>query len=484
MRDYQLWIGNRWVESVSSETISVIDPATEEEVGRVPLGVTEDVERAVLAAKNASPGWQAVSADDRVDLLREVAQRMTDAAPDLAVTLTHETGRMKARNQMYVEWSARFFDYYAQLARDDRGKIVPSSDPGAQVNMVLKIPYGVVGCICPFNYPISLLTWKLAPALAAGNTVVIKPAPQTPLATLEMVEGCFSHLPPGVVNVVTGDAEAGRAMVQHPDVPLIAFTGSVRTGQKISEMAASFIKRLHLELGGNDAAVICADVDLDSVIRGVAWGSFLNAGQVCTSVERVFVEASIYDEFAERLAQIAKKLIVGSGFDPATQITPMISAAARERVHATVREAIEHGASLLAGGAIPPGAGFAYPPTVLGDCAPDMRIMREETFGPVLGLTPFDDFDEALLMVNDSDYALGASIHTHDARRVRRFYEQVEAGTIWVNDFLVENMAAPFGGMKLSGLGREMGSEGLDAFRQSKHVHWDIEAQAKSWWFA
>ena len=483
MRDYQLWIDNQWVDSTASDTIPVVDPATEEVIGHVPLGGPEDVQRAVLSAKAAAPGWAALAADTRVDLLGEVAERMIDAAPDLAVTLTHETGRGQARNQMYVEWSARFFDYYGQLARDDRGKVVPSGEPNAQINMVLKVPYGVVGCICPFNYPISLLTWKLAPALAAGNTVVIKPAPQTPLATLEMMEACFSHLPPGVVNVVTGNVEAGAALVQHPDVPLIAFTGSVRTGQKIFEMAAARIKTLHFELGGNDAAVVCADVDLDSAVRGVAWGGFLNAGQVCTGVERAFVEAAIYDEFSEKLAQMAQKLVVGSGFDPATQITPMISRVAREKVHAMVQDAIQGGAKLLAGGEIPSGPGFAYPPTVLADCTPDMPIMREETFGPVVGLARFDDFDEAIRMANDTDYALGASIHTHDARRVRQFYEQAEAGTIWVNDFLVENMAAPFGGMKLSGLGREMGFEGLDAFRQSKHVHWDIAAQAKSWWF-
>jgi acyl-CoA reductase-like NAD-dependent aldehyde dehydrogenase len=342
-----------------------------------------------------------------------------------------------------------------------------------------------VGCIVPWNYPILLLAWKMAPALAAGNTLVVKPASQTPLTTLQMMAACFDHLPPGVVNVVTGrGGEVGDALVRHPDVPLIAFTGSTEVGQRLMELAAPRIKKLHLELGGKDPAIVCADVDLDRVVPAVAWGGFLNGGQVCTSIERVYVERPIYDAFSARLAALSERLVVGSGFDPQTEVTPMINAAARDAVHAMVQEAVAQGGRLLAGGEVGVRTpGFFYPPTVVADCTHAMRLMRDETFGPVVGLMPFDTLDEAIALANDSDYALGASIFTHDARAVRRVYSEVPAGTVWVNDPLVDNVAGPFGGMKMSGIGRELGHEGLDDFRQVKHVHWDIEARPKPWWY-
>ncbi|GAB4476198.1 MAG: aldehyde dehydrogenase family protein [Anaerolineae bacterium] len=485
MREYALWIDNRQVEAASGQWQEVIDPATEQVVGRVASADAEDVNRAVAAAKAAFPAWRDLSPDARVDLLHRAAARMREAAADLAVTLTHETGRMRARNAFYVDWSARVFDFYAELARSEQGRLIPSAEPDGQLNLVVKQPYGVVACIVPWNYPILLLAWKMAPALAAGNTVVIKPASQTPLATLEMVAACFDHLPPGVVNVVTGrGSTVGSTLVDHPDVPLIAFTGSTEVGQQLMTQAVPRLKKLHLELGGKDPAIVCADADLEQTARAVAWGGFLNAGQVCTSIERVYVERPIYEEFAARLAAISGRLAVGSGFDPETQVTPMISAAARDAVHAMVSEAVQDGARLLTGGRLPAeGKGFFYPPTVVADCTHRMRLMREETFGPVLGLMPFDSLDEAIALANDSDYALGASIFTADARRVRRVIADVPAGTLWVNDPLVDNIAGPFGGMKMSGMGRELGTEGLDDFRQVKHVHWDIEARPKPWWF-
>ena len=485
MRDFDLWINNQWTPGSSNRRTIIIDPATEEPVGTVPAGNTEDVNRAVQAAKDAFPGWRDISPETRVDMLHEIARLMIEKQDSLGVTLTHETGRLEWRNRFYIEWSARVFRFYAELARNDRGRVIPSSEPDGQLNMVLKQPYGVIGCIVPWNYPILLLMWKLAPALAAGNTVVIKPATQTPLTTLEMMEECFSHLPPGVVNVVSGPGrEVGEALLAHPDVPFIAFTGSTEVGQRLIELSAPRIKKLHLELGGKDPAIVCADADLESTVRALAWAGFLNGGQVCTSVERIYIQRDVYDEVNERLAAFTKTLAVGSGFDPETDITPMIGASARDDVHRLVEEAIAAGARLLAGGQIDTGRkGFFYPPTVLADCTHDMRIMREETFGPVVTTTPYDDFDEAVRLANDSDYALGASLFTQDARTVRRFYTEVPAGTAWINDPLVDNIAGPFGGMKMSGMGRELGQEGLDEFRQVKHVHWDIENRPKSWWF-
>lgn len=484
MRDYKLWINNEWVESSGDSRREIIDPASERVVGRVPNGSAGDVARAVAAADQAFGEWQWLPAGERAELLHEVARRMRAAAVDLGVTLTLETGRLKRRNELYVEWAAQFFEYYAELARNDGGRIAPSAEPKTQLNLVLKVPYGVVGAIVPFNYPILLLAWKMAPALAAGNTLVIKPAPQTPLATLEFVAAACSHLPPGVVNVVTGEAEAGAALVDHPRVPLIAFTGSVATGQAIMQQSVKGLKKLHLELGGNDPAIVCADTDLDKAAQAVAWGGFLNGGQVCTSVARVYVEERVYDAFSTKLTEIARQLVVGAGHDPESQVTPLIGAAAREKVHATVQEAVARGARLLTGGEIPERPGYFYPPTVLADCTHEMQVMVEETFGPVLGLMPWRTFDDALRLANDSAFGLAGSIFTFDARRVQQFYREVAGGTLWVNDPVVDNPAAPFGGMKMSGMGREMGPEGLEEFRQTKHVHWDTAMAEKPWWFA
>lgn len=483
-KDYQLWIDNTWTPAETSQRISVVDPATEAVVGSVPVASPADIERAIAAAKRAFPAWRDLSADARVEMLHLAARKMRDAAPSLAHTLSLETGRLLARNKGYVDWSAKVVDYYAELARNESGRVIPSTEPDGQLNLVLKQPYGVVGCVIPWNYPILLLAWKLAPALAVGNTVVIKPASQTPLATLELIAAAFSHLPPGVVNVVTGrGAQAGDLLARHPDVPVLAFTGSTEVGQHLMKVAAERIKHVHLELGGKDPALIFPDVDLDQVAHAVAWGSFLNAGQVCTGIERIYVAREVYAPFVEKLGAITRGLRVGSGLDPVSQVTPMISASARAGVHAMVVDAIRDGARCVSGGEVPAGKGFFYPPTVLADCTHQMRVMTEETFGPVVGVMPFDSTDDAIRLANDSDYGLGASLYTHDARIVRRCYTELVAGTVWVNEPLVDNVAGPFGGMKLSGNGRELGQEGLDAFRQAKHVHWDIAARAKPWWW-
>lgn len=484
VKNYQLWIDNAWTPAETSQTIKVTDPATEEVVGTVPVASPGDIEKAIASAQRAFPAWRDLSADVRVDMLHLAARKMREAAPRLAHTLTLETGRLVARNKGYVDWSAKVFDYYAELARNECGRVIPSNEPDGQLNLVLKQPYGVVGCVIPWNYPILLLAWKLAPALAVGNTAVIKPASQTPLATLELMEAAFSHFPPGVVNVVTGrGAQAGDILARHKDVPVLAFTGSTEVGQHLMKVSAERIKHVHLELGGKDPALIFPDVNLDQVAHAVAWGSFLNAGQVCTGIERIYVAREVYEPFVEKLGAITRGLKVGSGLDPASQVTPMISANARAGVHQLVVDAVRAGARCVAGGEVPEGPGFFYPPTVLADCTHQMRVMTEETFGPVVGIMPFDTLDEAITLANDSIYGLGASVYTLDARIVRRCYTELVAGTVWVNEPLVDNVAGPFGGMKMSGNGRELGMEGLDSFRQAKHVHWDISARPKPWWW-
>ncbi|PYT37082.1 MAG: aldehyde dehydrogenase [Acidobacteria bacterium] len=473
-----------FTDGATGQTLQVVDPATEEVVDVVPKGGPLDVDRAVAAAKRAFPGWKRTPALARAEMLVESARRLRQNKEEFAVTLTRETGRTLRKNRGYVDWSATCFDYYAGLIRDRRGRVIPSAAPG-QLNLVLKEPLGIVGCIVPFNYPLMLLAWKVAPALAAGNTVVIKPASATPLLTLDL-HRVFDHLPKGVVNIITGSGgEVGDALVKHPDVPCIAFTGSTSTGQHIYRLAADGIKKLHLELGGSDAAIICADCDLEAAARAVAWTAFLNAGQVCTSAERVYVEQSVYRRFLERFADLTQKLVVGAGMDERTEVTPLIGRKERDQVEARVAQAQKEGARVVAGGRRPPqlSKGWFYEPTVLADARHGMSLLEEEIFGPVAPIMPFTTFDEALHLANDSPYGLGATLFSSDAKKVRRYFEEIEAGNVWVNDPLVDNPAGPFGGMKMSGLGRELGEEGLEEFQQTKHVHWDIEASIKPWWY-
>ena len=480
----KLWIDREFTDGATGQTLQVVDPATEEVVDVVPKGGPLDVDRAVAAAKRAFPGWKRTPALARAEMLVESARRLRQNKEEFAVTLTRETGRTLRKNRGYVDWSATCFDYYAGLIRDRRGRVIPSAAPG-QLNLVLKEPLGIVGCIVPFNYPLMLLAWKVAPALAAGNTVVIKPASATPLLTLDL-HRVFDHLPKGVVNIITGSGgEVGDALVKHPDVPCIAFTGSTSTGQHIYRLAADGIKKLHLELGGSDAAIICADCDLEAAARAVAWTAFLNAGQVCTSAERVYVEQSVYRRFLERFADLTQKLVVGAGMDERTEVTPLIGRKERDQVEARVAQAQKEGARVVAGGRRPPQLpkGWFYEPTVLADARHGMSLLEEEIFGPVAPIMPFTTFDEALHLANDSPYGLGATLFSSDAKKVRRYFEEIEAGNVWVNDPLVDNPAGPFGGMKMSGLGRELGEEGLEEFQQTKHVHWDIEASIKPWWY-
>jgi acyl-CoA reductase-like NAD-dependent aldehyde dehydrogenase len=480
----RLWIGGRFVEGSAGTTLRIVDPATEETVDTVPQGGRAELDRAVAAAKAAWPGWKATPAAERAAMLVESGRRLRRHAEGLATTLTRETGRTQRKNRGYVDWSATCFDYYAGLIRDRRGRVIPSAQAG-QLNLVLKEPIGVVGCIVPFNYPLMLLAWKVAPALAAGNTVVIKPASQTPLMTLDL-HAVFDHLPAGAVNIVTGPgAEVGDALVTHPDVPCIAFTGSTAVGQRIHRLAGERMKKLHLELGGSDAAIVCADADVEAAARAVAWSAFLNAGQVCTSAERVYVERPVYDRFLEAFAALTRRLVVGPGMDERTEVSPLIGPRERDAVETRVALACKEGARVIAGGRRPPhlARGYFYEPTVLAEVRHGMSLLREEIFGPIAPVMPFDGFDEALRLANDSPYGLGACLFSGDAKRVRRYFEEIQVGNVWVNDPLVDNPAGPFGGMKMSGLGRELGEEGLEEFQQTKHVHWDIDAAPKDWWY-
>jgi acyl-CoA reductase-like NAD-dependent aldehyde dehydrogenase len=340
-----------------------------------------------------------------------------------------------------------------------------------------------VAALVPFNYPLLLLAFKLAPALVTGNTVVVKPAPDTPVS-LDLIGRILAdELPAGVAGTLRGGASVGDRLVRHPDVDLVAFTGSTLVGRRIAAACAEAGTATHLEMGGKDPAVVCGDVDPDLAAEAVVWASFLNAGQVCTSTERVYVDRSIHDRFLERAVRLTEKMRVGDPFDAATQVGPMRTDRGRAAVVEHLDEARAAGAEVLAGGELIERPGFYLAPAVVAGVDHGMRLMTEETFGPVMPVMAFDTLDEAFALAADTPYGLGASLYTRDPSIVERAARELAVGTLWVNDPVVDNLAAPFGGMRASGTVRELGPEALDAFTRPRHVHWNLDLVRKPWWF-
>jgi betaine-aldehyde dehydrogenase len=443
----------------------------------------EDVRRACAAAAEASRHWARMPALERGKLLHSAAGLLREDRAEMSALLTREGGKPRIENLDEVEWCAACLQYYAEIARNSHGSSIPPTAEH-QVNFTIKEPLGVVAAIVPFNYPLLLLVWKIAPALAAGNTVVIKPSELTPLATLRFAERCLAHLPAGTVNVATGGPAVGEALVDDPDVRCIAFTGSTAVGTRIAVRAAGQLKRVNLELGGIDPLIVFEDADLDVAVPGAAWARFLNNGQVCTSAKRILVVRSIADRFTEQFLAHTRTLKVGNGMDPDTDIGPLISERARTRVEQQVATALAEGARLLEGGRrLDAGPGWFYAPTVLTHVSPSQRVVCEEVFGPVASIQVVEDADEAIAVASASEYALGANIYTQNLTWAMRAMQEIKAGTFWINDPLTDNDAAPFGGMRKSGMGRELGEEGLDAFRETKHVHLDFVPEQKSFWF-
>jgi betaine-aldehyde dehydrogenase len=480
----QLWIQGTRVDSRGGGTRVIQDPATLEMVDEVFDATAEDVGAAVAAAVAAQRHWRRVPAVERATQLHAIAAALRADRAILSERLTREGGKPRIENLDEVEWCAACFDYYAEIARNAHGSSVP---PVAehQLNFTIKEPLGVIGCIAPFNYPLLLMTWKIAPAIAAGNAVVMKPSELTPLATLRLASQAMANLPPGVANVVTGAAAVGEAIVDHPDVAAIAFTGSTSVGTRIATKAAARLARVNLELGGIDPCIVFEDADLDVAVPGVAWARFLNAGQVCTSAKRIYLVEAIAQPFIERLASHVATIRLGHGMKPETDMGPLVSARALARVEDQVGRAIAQGARLLAGGrrAVEAGPGYFYAPTVLTDVVPRHAVVCEEVFGPIASIQVVRDAEAAIAAAAQSDYGLGANIYTSNLTWAMRAMTEIKAGTFWINDPLTDNDAAPFGGMRKSGLGRELGEEGLDAFRETKHVHLDFIPEKKPYWF-
>jgi len=479
-----MWIDGRWAGAADGRVFDVVNPATEEVIDTAPRAGAGDVDAAVAAARRAFPEWRRTPGIEKAEKLHAVARRIREDKEGLAILLTREGGKPLPENRDEVEWIAACFDYYAEIGRDTVGRVI-SPVARNQFNFVIKEPYGVGGLIVPWNYPLLLLAWKMAPALAAGNTVVAKPSEHTPLSTLRLVPA-LEELPAGVVNVVTGyGPEAGMPLVAHRDVELVAFTGSQATGRKVAVTCAEQLKKCHLELGGNDPLIVDEGVDLDVAARGAAWACYLNMGQVCTSAERFYVVGKAFDGFVDRFVAFAKSLRLGDPLGPDVDLGPMVSAEQRAKVEKKVEESLSAGARLLVGGRRPDGfaKGYFYEPTALVDVDASMALMREETFGPVAPIVRCRDIDEAIALADRSEYGLGASIYTNSLEHAMKAMEQVHAGTFWINDPLTDNDAGPFGGMRRSGIGRELGSEGIEDFRDSKHVHLDYVIGAKPYWY-
>jgi acyl-CoA reductase-like NAD-dependent aldehyde dehydrogenase len=480
----EMWIAGDWTGAARGRVLEVVNPANEEVLDAVPRASAEDVERAVRAAARAFPEWRRTPGIERAERLHHAARKIREDGEGLAVLLTKEGGKPLPENRDEVEWIAACLDYYAEIGRDAVGRVI-SPVARHQFNFVIKEPYGVCGLIVPWNYPLLLLVWKLAPALAAGNTVVAKPSEHTPLSTLRLMQA-FAEFPEGVVTAITGyGPEAGAALVDHREVEVVAFTGSQATGREVATSCARQLKRCHLELGGNDPFIVDAGVDLDVAAKGAAWACYLNMGQVCTSAERFYVLASIFDEFVDRFVAFTKGLRIGDPLGPDVDLGPMVSAGQREKLERKVADTVAAGGRVILGGRRPErfAKGFFYEPTAVVDVAADSPLLREETFGPVAPLVRCRDIDEAIELADRSEYGLGASIYTNDLEHAFKAMERIHGGTFWINDPLTDNDAGPFGGMRRSGIGRELGSEGIDDFRDSKHVHLDYVVGAKPYWF-
>jgi betaine-aldehyde dehydrogenase len=473
-------------EQVAGEgsALAVENPATEETLAELGAASPDQLDAAIAGAREAARGWAATPAVERAELLHEVANRMRSLTDDLARVLTLEGGKPLIENSDEVGWTAAAFDYYAEMGRNFAGRVIPSIE-ATQLALVLKEPTGVWAAIVPWNYPLLLLSWKLAPALAAGNTVVAKPSEVTPISTLMLAE-CFADLPAGVVNLVAGAGDVGSALVEDARIDGVAFTGSVATGKKVAAACAQRVARMNLEMGGKDPFIVCADVaaDIEVAARGGAWAAYLNAGQVCTSAERFYVQREVYDEFVDAFVGHARELRVGDPLDAATDVGPMVSAPQRAKVEAQVEAALAAGAELVVGGdRAGHERGHFYAPAVITGAPASTDLLREETFGPVAPIVPVGSLDEAIELANSTPFGLGANVYTRDLETAVRCLREIRAGTVWINDPLTDNDAGPFGGFKQSGFGRELGQEGLEAFQETKHVHIETKIAPKEWWY-
>jgi betaine-aldehyde dehydrogenase len=484
-----LFIDGEWVASGDGTCSPVVDPSDGSLVTEVDVATGEQVQAAIAAARRAfdRTDWPYRPTGERAALLDRVAGLLDRDHEELARAETRNTGKAMRESRMDIDDVARVFRYYADLADKEAGRLVDTNDPNA-VSRIVHEPIGVCGLIGPWNYPLLQLSWKIAPALAAGNTAVMKPAHVTPLTAIHLTRLLEeAGTPPGVVNLVLGPGETvGQPLADSPDVDLISLTGGIEAGRALMRGAASNVKRVALELGGKSPNIVFADADFETAVDNAVTAAFVHSGQVCSAGSRAIVEERLYERFVTAVGERADRIRLGRGDDERTETGALISAEHRAKVEAHVAGAIADGARLVAGGRRPDepdlAAGFYYRPTVFADVRRDMRIVREEVFGPVLTVESFTTEDEAIEIANDTDYGLAGAVWTADASRAQRVARQLRAGTVWINDYNRYVPQAEWGGFKRSGIGRELGPTGLDEYREAKHI-WQNTRPGPSGWF-
>jgi acyl-CoA reductase-like NAD-dependent aldehyde dehydrogenase len=477
---FQNFIGGDWVDAAGGETFVSAMPATGEVLGTFPRSGAADVDRAVAAAKEAWGDWRLTPAPERGAILFRFAELLRDAKAELTDLMTREMGKVKAEAGGDVQEAIDMSLYMGGEGRRLHGQTTPS-ELRDKFMMSVRMPVGVVGAITPWNFPIAIPSWKLAPALVCGNTVVLKPAEDTPLLAERFVELLSAAgVPDGVVNIVHGfGEEAGEALVAHPDVPIITFTGSRETGVAVTKAAADNLKHVHLELGGKNAIIVMDDADVDLAVDGIVWSAFGTSGQRCTAASRVIVHERVYAELQLKLVAAAEALRLGPGWEDDTDVGPVINHAALEKIHAYTQVGRDEGAVLLTGGEIADGPGFYYQPTVFADVDAEMRIAQEEIFGPTTALIPVKSFEEAVAAANSVQYGLSSSIFTRDVNRAFRAMRDLQAGITYVNAGTTgAEVHLPFGGVKATGNGhREAGQAALDVFTEWKSIYVDYSGK-------
>ncbi len=476
----KMLIGGDWVNSSSGKTFPVFDPSSGETVAHVAEGDREDIERAVTAARNAFEDgpWRKLTPSERGRIVWKLGELILENADELAELESVDNGKpMGVARVADIPLSADIFQYMAGWATKIEGTTIPISvpyAPGAKFHAyTLREPVGVVGQIIPWNFPLLMAAWKLGPALTTGNCVVLKPAEQTPLSALRLGELILeAGVPPGVVNIVPGQGEtAGAALAAHSGVDKVAFTGSTEVGKLIVQAAAGNLKKVSLELGGKSPNILFNDVeDLDAAIGGAASAIFFNHGQCCCAGSRLYVERGVFDRVVEGLSEHARNIRLGSGLDAETEMGPLVSEEQLERVCGFLASGVEAGAETVTGGCRVGDKGYFVEPTVITKTSPQMKVVREEIFGPVVVAEPFDDIEELVPVANDSEYGLAAGIWTQDIKKAHLAAERLRAGTVWINCYNIFDAALPFGGYKQSGWGREMGHEVLELYTETKAV--------------
>jgi len=475
----KLIINGEAVDAASGKTFTTMNPATEEPITTVASAGVEDVDRAVKAARAAFEGpWSRMKPADRQKALWKLGDLILKNADDIARLETLDNGKpIFESRQVDIHMAANCFHYFSGWATKLHGETLPVNP--AFLTYTLREPIGVVGAIIPWNFPMIMVGWKAAPALAAGNTIVIKPAELTPLSAIRIAELALeAGIPPGVFNVVPGPGSiAGEALVKHPMVDKISFTGSTSVGQHLMRAAADQVKKLTLELGGKSPNIVFADADLDAALRGATTGIFYGKGEVCAAGSRLLVERGIYPEFVAKLSERARKMTPGDPMDPKTRLGAIVSEKQMQSVLGYVELGVKEGASLVAGGARQPvnGRGWFVQATVLSDVRNDMRVAQEEIFGPVLAVIPFDDVDHAVRIANDVPYGLASGVWTRDVKKAHAVSRRLQAGTVWVNAYNFYDAGMPFGGYKQSGFGRDLGPDCLNDYTQVKSVWVNLE---------